>query len=189
MSGSHLSDAVRRTGPAWQRAIAAWLPRAAPLARLKDAVGTAPRHPDSPPDRAPLSAPSPRLTCAVPTARSPGLKLPHQSEADRRCPSAPTAAVRPSDVVASFIHGERRPNSPLAVLRPWSIELTSPSLLTITGPPPATVAPSRRRNAPAEPDFFSSPWTRSSSELFFPPPCLAGSLTVVGARPPPFAPL
>jgi hypothetical protein len=165
------------------------------MPRLKAAVGTArraSRQPASltppPLDRAPLSAPSPRLTHAVPTARSPGLKLPPRSKVDRRCPSALTAAVRSSDAVVSFVHCERRPSSPLAVLRPWSIELTSPSLFTIAGPPPATVAPPRRRNAAAEPDFFSSPSTRRSGELAFHPPCPAGSLTVVGARPPPFAP-
>jgi hypothetical protein len=141
-----------------------------------------------PPDRAPLSAPSPRLTRAVPTARSPGPKPPPRSEVDRRCPSALTAAVRPSDAVTSFVHGERRPSSPLAVLHPWSVELTFPSLLTVAGPLPATVAPPHRRNATAEPNFFSSPSTRSSDELAFRPPCPASSLTVVGARPPPFAP-
>jgi hypothetical protein len=62
MSGSHLTDAARRAGPAWQRAVAAWLPRAALLACLKDAVRTARRRPNSPPDQAPLSAPLPRLT-------------------------------------------------------------------------------------------------------------------------------
>jgi hypothetical protein len=141
-----------------------------------------------PPDRAPLSAPLPRLTRAVPTARSPGLKPPPRSEVDRRCLSAPTAVVRPSDAVTSFVHGERRPSSPLAVLHPWSVELTFPSLLTVAEPLPATVAPPRRRNATAEPDFFSSPSTRSFGELAFRPPCPAGSLTVLGARPPPFAP-
>jgi hypothetical protein len=140
-----------------------------------------------PPDRALLSAPSPRLTRAVPTARSPGPKPPPRSEVDRRCPSAPTTVVRPSDAVTSFVHGECRPSSPLAILHPWSVELTFPSLLTVAEPLPATVAPPRRRNATAEPDFFSSPSTRSSGELAFRPPCPAGSLTVVGARPPPFA--
>jgi hypothetical protein len=110
-----------------------------------------------------------------------------RSEADRRCPSAPTAAVRPSDAVASFVHGERRPSSPLTVLHPWSVELTSPSLLPITGPPSATVAPPRQKNAAAEPVFFPSPSTRSSGKLF-PPSCPVGSLTAVGARSPPFAP-
>jgi hypothetical protein len=86
------------------------------------------------------------------------------------------------------VHSERRPSSPLAVLHPWSVELTFPSLLTIAGPPLAIVAPPRRRNATAEMEFFHSPSTRSSGELFFPPPCPAGSLTIVGARPPPFAP-
>jgi hypothetical protein len=83
-SGSHLSDAARRAGPAWQRAVAAWVPCAALLVRLKDAVRTACRRPD----RAPLSAPSPRLTRAPfqPHAhpvrsRLPGPKPPH------RCPS------------------------------------------------------------------------------------------------------
>jgi hypothetical protein len=91
-----------------------------------------------------------------------------RSEADRRCPSAPTAAVRPSDAVASFVHGERRPSSPLTVLHPWSVELTSPSLLPITGPPSATVAPPRQKNTAAEPVFFPSPSTRSSGKLFPP---------------------
>jgi hypothetical protein len=87
----------------------------------------------------------------------------------------------------SFVHGERRPSSPLIVLHSWSVELTFPSLLTVAGPLPATVAQPRQRNAAAEPEFFPSPSTRSSGELFFPPPCPADSLTVMGARPPPFA--
>jgi hypothetical protein len=91
------------------------------------------------------------------------------------------ATVRPSDAVVSFVHGERRPSSPLTVLRPWSVELTFPSLLTVVGPPPATVAPPHRKNASAEPVFSPSPSTRSSSEPSPPPPCLAGSFTVVGA--------
>jgi hypothetical protein len=102
------------------------------------------------------------------------------------CPNP--AVVWPSDAVASFVHGERRSSSPLAVLRPWSIQLTSPSLLPVAGPPPATVARPRRKNATAEPDFFPSPSTRSSGELSSPPPCPSGSLTVVGARLPPFVP-
>jgi hypothetical protein len=77
---------------------------------------------------------------------------------------------------------------PLTVFHPWSIELTSPSLLPIAGPPPATVAPPRWKNSAAEPVFSPSLSTRSSGELSPPPPCPAGSLTVVGARPPPFAP-
>jgi hypothetical protein len=97
-------------------------------------------------------------------------------------------AVRPSDAIVSFVHDERRPSSPLAVLHPWSVELTFPSLLTIAGPSPATVAPPHRKSATAEPVFSPSPSTRSSGELSPPPPCPAGSLTVVGARPPPFAP-
>jgi hypothetical protein len=87
-----------------------------------------------------------------------------------------------------FVHGERRPSPPLAVFRPWSVELTSPSLLPVTGPLPSTVAPPHRKNAAAKPVFSPSPSTRSSGELFSPSPCPAGSLTAVGARPPPFAP-
>jgi hypothetical protein len=97
------------------------------------------------------------------------------------------AAVQPSDAVASFVHDEHRPSSPLAVLRPWSVELTFPSLLTVAGPPPATVAPPHQKNATAEPVFFPSPSMRSSGELSPPSPCPAGSLTIVGARPPPIA--
>jgi hypothetical protein len=47
MSGSHLSDAAVRAGPAWQRAVSAWLPHAAHLPRIKCAVGTVRRRPDS----------------------------------------------------------------------------------------------------------------------------------------------
>jgi hypothetical protein len=90
------------------------------------------------------------LASLVPTALSPSPK--------------PTVVVRvPRPSLSGRLrrhehdHGERRPSSPLAVLRPWSVELTLPSLLTVAGPPPATVAPPRRRNAAAEPDFFSSP--------------------------------
>jgi hypothetical protein len=43
MSGPHLPDAARHAGPTRQRAVAAWLPRAAPTARLKATVGTARR--------------------------------------------------------------------------------------------------------------------------------------------------
>jgi hypothetical protein len=48
-SGAHLSAVAFRARPAYQRAVASWLPRActAPLARLKGAVGTARRRPDS----------------------------------------------------------------------------------------------------------------------------------------------
>jgi hypothetical protein len=111
----------------------------------------------------------------------------------RRCPNrlalprpnhtaamSESCAVRPSDAVASFIHGDRRPSSPLAVLHSWSVELTFPSLLPVAGPPPATVDPPHRKSAAAEPVFSPSPSTRSSDELSSPPPCPAGSLTVVG---------
>jgi hypothetical protein len=64
------------------------------------------------------------------------------------------------------------------------LELTLLSLLAIAGPLPATVAPPRRGDAAVEPDFFSSPSTRSSGELACRPSCPAGSLTVVGARSP-----
>jgi hypothetical protein len=52
-------------------------------------------------------------------------------------------------------------------------------------PKPVAVRPS---SVAAEPVFSPSPSTRSSGELSPPPPCLAGSLTAVGAQPPPFAP-
>jgi hypothetical protein len=117
----------------------------------------------------------------VPTAPSP-----LSEAASPPCPNP--AAVRPSDTVVRFVHSEHRPSSPLAVLHPWSVELTSPSLLPVAGPLPATVAPTSSENATAEPVLSPSPSTRSSGELFSPSPCPAGSLTAVGARPPPFAP-
>jgi hypothetical protein len=139
-------------------------------------VPTAPRRSDwSRSDR--LSEP-PR---PVPTAPPPLSEAtpPSMSEA-RHCPAVPT--------VVRFVHGERRPSPPLVVFRPWSVELTSPSLLPIAGPLPTTIAPPHRKNTGAEPVFSPSPSTRSSGELFSPSPCPTGSLTVVGARPSPFAP-
>jgi hypothetical protein len=184
-----MSDAARRAGPAWQRAVAAWPTRAAPTPRFKAVVGTARRasrqltSSASPsPQQRPHARRSPnRLTSLIPTAPTPGPKPTVAVRAPR--PSLPGRLRR-----REHDHGERRPSSPLVVLRPWSIELTLPSLLTVAGPPPATVAPPHRRNAAAEPDFFSSPSMRSSGELAFHPPCPAGSLTIVGARPSPFAP-
>jgi hypothetical protein len=101
MSGSHLSDAARHAGPTWQCAVAAWLPCAVPLQRVKSAVGTARRRPDN----------------AVPTAPPPLSELPHtahpnsarpdravaRSEVDRRCPSAPTAATVVSTSTVSVV--------------------------------------------------------------------------------------
>jgi hypothetical protein len=87
-----------------------------------------------------------------------------------------------------FLHGERRPTASPRRSSPVELELTLLSLLAITGPLPSTVAPPRRGDAAAKPDFFSSPSTRSSGELACRPSCPAGSLTVVGARPPPLTP-
>ncbi len=86
-----------------------------------------------------------------------------------------------------FLHGERRPTASPHRFSLVELELTLLSLLAVAGSPPATVAPPHRGDAAAEPDFFSSPSTRSSGELACRPPCPAGSLTVVGARLPPFA--
>jgi hypothetical protein len=97
MSGSHLSDAAVRAGHAWQRAVAAWLPCAAPLQRLKYDVGTTRRRPDSAcSDR--LSENRRRVADAASPRHPNSAHLDRaiaQSEADHRCPSAPTIAVRP----------------------------------------------------------------------------------------------
>jgi hypothetical protein len=121
-----------------------------------------------------------RLSSLIPTMPSPGLKLTVTVRAPR--PSLSNRLRR-----HEHVHSECRPSSPLAILHPWSVELTFPSLLAIAGPLPATVAPPHRKNSAAEPVFSPSPSTRSSGELSPPPPCPAGSLTTVGARPPPFA--
>jgi hypothetical protein len=60
-SGPHLSDTVRRAGPAWQHAVAAWLPCAALLTRLKGVVETA-RRASRQPSR-PSLAPPARQPC------------------------------------------------------------------------------------------------------------------------------
>jgi hypothetical protein len=169
-SGSHQSDVAVRAGPAWQRTVAAWLPHAAPRPRIKCAVETAFR----PAARA--ASPRPVPTAPPPLSEATSPSMPEA----RRCPAV--------SAVTRFIHGECRPSRPLIVFRPWSVELTSHSLLPVVGPPPATVAPPRRKNATAELVFSPSPSTRSSSELFSPSPCPVGSLTAVGALPPPFAP-
>jgi hypothetical protein len=150
-----LSAAAVRAEPAWQRAVAACLPRAVPLSRLKCAVGTARRHPDSAvPTGCPKTS-SPRcrrrlacldnaiLTTAVRPRAHPvrSYLLVHV-----RCPSL-SGRLRRRD----HAHGERRPSPPLTVSLSWSAELTSLSLLPVVGPPPATGAlissEKRRRRA------------------------------------------
>jgi hypothetical protein len=96
-SGSHLSDAAVRAGPAWQRAVSAWLPCTAPLQCLKYAVGTARRRPDSAhSDR--LSENRRRAADAAsphrPDSAHPDRPI-ARFEADHHCPSAPTVVVRP----------------------------------------------------------------------------------------------
>jgi hypothetical protein len=104
-NGSHLSDAARYTGPAWQRAVAVWLPCAVPLQRVKSAVGTARRLPDSAVPTAPpaLSAP-PRAASPRPSRqrssrprRRPVRRQPSLFERpDRRCPAASAVASTPT---------------------------------------------------------------------------------------------
>jgi hypothetical protein len=128
-----------------------------------------------------------------PTAAS-HAPLPRPAVSARPCPKAPRPAVRvePSPLSppppSRASSGERRPSAFPRRSSPVELELTLLSLLTVAGPPSATVAPPHRGDAAVEPDFFSSPSTRSSGELACRPPCPAGSLTVVGARPPPFTP-
>jgi hypothetical protein len=152
------------------------------LARLKGAVGTPHRHPNSPPDRAPLSAPSPRLARAVPTAHSPGPKPPpccpkppHCCSSTALTPSLPAAPRQVSRATGRRCRLRAAANSPFV----------SPSQDRCRPP-----EPSPRRRTPSSIQFFSpSPSTRSSGELSPPPPCPVGSLSAVGARAPPFAPL
>jgi hypothetical protein len=99
------------------------------------------------------------------------------SEPPRLAPSRPRRRCCPKP--------RRRPCLKLVAVRPSPPSRDS-STVSVAGPPPATVAPPRRKNAAAEPVF--SPSTRSSGELFSPSPNPVGSLTAVGARPPPFAP-
>jgi hypothetical protein len=75
---AHLSNGERRARPAQQRAVAAWLPRAA--------------RPDSP---APTTPPPDRLarTAVVPTASPVALSSRPSSRTDRRGPKPPTPSV------------------------------------------------------------------------------------------------
>jgi hypothetical protein len=136
----------------------------------------------------------------APLARSPAPAQPlprvRRRRPDQPCPRAPVRRCHTplSDLSRrhcrrlrrhEFLHGERRPIASPHRSSPVELELT---LLAVAGPPSATVAPPHRGDAAAEPDFFSSPSTRSSGELVCRSPCPAGSLTLVGAQPPPFAP-
>ncbi len=178
-----MSAVARRTGPARQRAAAAWLPRAAPTARVKALSGwrrVLTAHP-APPDRslAALARSADRcLACAAaaPTSR---VHAPLSEGATHRCPSraSPCRRLRRREI----LRGERRPTASPHCSLPVELELTLLSLLTVAGPPPATVAPPHRGDAAAEPDFFSSPSTRSSGELACRPSCPAGSLTAARA--------
>jgi hypothetical protein len=180
-SGSRLSAVARRTGPARQRAAAAWPPRAASTARVKALSGRrrVPTAHPAPPDRC-LAA----LACSARPLPRVRRRLP-----DQPCPRAPVRRCHAPRSEPSrrrlrrreFLHGERRPTASPHRSSPVELEL---SLLAVTRPPPATVAPPHRGDAAAEPDFFSSPSTRSSGELACRPSCPAGSLTVMGAPPP-----
>jgi hypothetical protein len=173
----------------WQCRVALspdWLPWAA--------VQTRTRGLKCRPDRA-ASAVS-----TTPLARSPApaRPLPHvcRRRPDQPCPRAPVRRCHAPLSEPSrhrlrrreFLHGERRPTASPRCSSPVELELTLLSLLAVAGPPPAIVAPPRWGDAAAEPDSFSSPSTRSSGELACRPSCPAGSLTVVGARPPPLVP-
>jgi hypothetical protein len=142
---------VRRHCPRRARLAARRCRVAATRPRIKCAVRTARRCPDSAAPFRPrrrrclnrLASPRP-----IPTVPSP------LSEAAPP-PYPYPVTVRPSSAVASFIHSERRPSLPLVVSFSWSVELTFPSLLTVAGPPLATVAPPhRKKNTTVEPDFF-----------------------------------
>jgi hypothetical protein len=173
-------------GPTCQRAFAAWLPRAraAPLARLKGAVGTRRQLPDSRPDSA---ARCPSCAVASPHVRSSRLRR-------RPCPK-PTDAVRARHrhcldasaiVSSSTMSGARAPSCRVFFRGTLSLAPSPSSPSQDRRRPPE---PSPRRRTPPPIRFFSpSPSTRSSGELSPPPPCLAGNLSAVGTRAPPFAP-
>jgi hypothetical protein len=125
----------------------------------------------------------PRLTvptALIPTAPSPGSK--------------PTITVRvPRPSLSGRLrrrkhaHGERSraPSHRFSSVEHRAhLPLPPPHRRTAAGHRSPTSLEKLRRRA----GFSPSLSTRSSGELSPPPPCPAGSLTVVGARPPPFAP-
>jgi hypothetical protein len=186
-SGAHLSAAAFRVGPAYQRTVAAWMPRARTVPRRSRALSALPRPrtgvPTAVPIAPPLSEPRRRLASRVlvPTAPS------SVSEADRRCLSAPPSLfgrLRRHEL----IHGERSPSPflPLFFRGTLSLAPSSSSPSQDCHQPPE---PSPRRRTPQLIRFFSpSPSMRSSGLLSPPPPCPAGSLSAVGPRAAPFAP-
>jgi hypothetical protein len=106
--------------------------------------------PTSLPTVPPLSAPSPRLACAVLTVLS------SVSEADRHYLSAPpslSGRLRRRELV----HGERSLSPLLPLFLPWSVEPTSLSLHPDAGPPPVTGALASSENAAADPVLFPLP--------------------------------
>jgi hypothetical protein len=140
----------------------------APLTRLKGAVGTVRRRPDTPPPP-PLSEPR-RRPCSEPIV---AVRPRH-----RRC----LAAV----VSSSTVSGARAPSCRFFFRGRLSLA-PSPSTPTQDRRRPPKPSPHRRTPPPIR---FPppSPSTRSSGELSPPPPCPTGSLSDVGARAPSFAP-
>ncbi len=153
--------------------------RPRPALRARPLRRPLPRRAHPFPDRLAPRAAAP--TAAVPTATVRATSLGPQ-------PAASPVACRSSPSRRRLHAGERRPTASPHRSSPVELELTLLSLLAVARPPPATIAPPHRGDAAAEPDFFSSPSTRSSGELGCRSPCPMGSLTLVGARPPPFVP-
>jgi hypothetical protein len=124
---------VRRAGPAWQRTIAAWLPRAAQLPRIKSVVGTARRRPDS------------VVSPLAPAARQPRAARP---------PSRPSRPP-PDSLVPPARHLAPHAAAPTAFVPTEAVR--SRVARTVVVPPrpprrsPVTVAPRRRPGADEPP--------------------------------------
>jgi hypothetical protein len=107
--------AVRRAGPAWQRATATWPPRAAPAQRLKAAVGTAcPRVPTALPRLRRATRPSPRARHCRPDTLRPNRRGPKPRRLDRSRPPPPSPVIVSRAPVPSRrrLTGQRRRAEP-----------------------------------------------------------------------------
>jgi hypothetical protein len=106
-----LSDAAHRAGPARQRAVAVWLPRAAPTPWLKATVGTARRASRQP---ASLAPPASRQRRAAPDRLACATRLPTAGLA--RTAIAPTASPTASSLGPSSCRPDRLARrSPVAI--------------------------------------------------------------------------
>jgi hypothetical protein len=170
-SGPHLSAAARRAGPARQRAVAAWLPRATHLAcalrRYRDSTPRVPTAHLAPADRVPRSPcrrqrstrrarPSPDClarAARLPTASRRARPSPRPTSSPRRTRPSPDRLARATRLTTASRHARpsprpRRP-SPDRLTDRATVPTASPTLPPSAVPTPVSRYSSAASHAPA----------------------------------------